>query len=43
MVLRRIETKIPTTEELKLPKMINDLAMKKRGNLIFVNTTGTDK
>jgi len=43
MVLRRIETQIPTTEELKLPKVINDLAMTKRGIVIFVGATGTGK
>ncbi len=43
MVLRRIETQIPTTEDLKLPKVINDLAMTKRGIIIFVGATGTGK
>ncbi len=43
MVLRRIETKIPTSEELKLPKVINELAMTKRGIVIFVGATGTGK
>ena len=43
MVLRRIETQIPTTEELKLPKVINELAMTKRGIVIFVGATGTGK
>ena len=31
MVLRRIETKIPTVEELNLPPVIKTLAMTKRG------------
>ena len=43
MVLRRIETKIPTLEELKLPAVIKDLAMTKRGLVIFVGATGTGK
>lgn len=43
MVLRRIESKIPTTEELGLPSAINDLAMTKRGIIIFVGATGTGK
>lgn len=43
MVLRRIETKIPTVEELKLPATIKDMAMTKRGLIIFVGATGTGK
>jgi twitching motility protein PilU len=43
MVLRRIETKIPTLEELKLPSVLRDLAMTKRGLVIFVGGTGTGK
>ena len=43
MVLRRIETKIPTVEELLLPPIVNDLAMTKRGLIIFVGATGTGK
>jgi len=43
MVLRRIETKIPTIEELYLPPIIKDLAMTKRGMIIFVGGTGTGK
>jgi twitching motility protein PilU len=43
MVLRRIETKIPTLEELKLPSVLRDLAMTKRGMVIFVGGTGTGK
>ncbi|NLO80830.1 MAG: PilT/PilU family type 4a pilus ATPase [Xanthomonadaceae bacterium] len=43
MVLRRIETRIPTIEELKLPPIIKDLAMTKRGLIIFVGATGTGK
>ncbi len=43
MVLRRIETKIPTFEELKLPPILKDLAMTKRGMVLFVGGTGTGK
>jgi len=43
MVLRRIEVNIPTTEELLLPPVINELAMTKRGLIIFVGATGTGK
>ncbi|HUH30180.1 MAG TPA: PilT/PilU family type 4a pilus ATPase [Rhodanobacter sp.] len=43
MVLRRIESKIPTTEELHLPPVIQQLAMTKRGIVIFVGGTGTGK
>ncbi len=43
MVLRRIESKIPTIEELQLPTIINELAMTKRGLIIFVGATGTGK
>jgi len=43
MVLRRIEGKIPTTEELNLPPIIKQLAMTKRGIIIFVGATGTGK
>src|SRR6478752_2763569 len=43
MVLRRIETKIPSVEELNLPPVIKTLAMTKRGIIIFVGATGTGK
>ncbi len=43
MVLRRIETHIPSLEELKLPSLLRDLAMTKRGMVIFVGATGTGK
>jgi len=42
-VLRRIEGKIPTTDELNLPPIIKQLAMTKRGIIIFVGATGTGK
>ncbi len=43
MVLRRIETEIPTTEELLLPSILNELVLSKRGIIIFVGATGTGK
>jgi len=43
MVLRKIETKIPTIEELALPPILKDLAMTKRGLVIFVGATGSGK
>ncbi len=43
MVLRRIETHIPTIEDLKLPPIVKNLAMTKRGLIIFVGATGTGK
>ncbi len=43
MVLRRIETNIPRIDDLGLPSMIKDLAMTKRGIVIFVGATGTGK
>lgn len=43
MVVRRIETHIPTTEELDLPPIIRSLAMTKRGIVILVGATGTGK
>ena len=43
MVLRRIETHIPSVDELQLPEVIKTLAMLKRGLIIFVGATGTGK
>lgn len=43
MVLRRIESKIPTVEELSLPPILNELSMTKRGIIVFVGATGTGK
>src|SRR5690606_22327802 len=42
-VLRRIETKIPQIDDLALPEVIKELAMTKRGLIIFVGATGTGK
>ncbi|HWS40437.1 MAG TPA: PilT/PilU family type 4a pilus ATPase [Arenimonas sp.] len=43
MVLRRIETKIPSIEELNLPIILKSLSMTKRGLIICVGATGTGK
>ena len=43
MVLRRIETNIPSVDELKLPAVLKELAMTKRGLVLFVGATGTGK
>ena len=43
LVARRIETRIPVSEELGLPPIIDELAMTKRGLIIFVGATGTGK
>ncbi len=43
MVLRRIETRIPVSGELGLPEVIDELAMTKRGLVLFVGATGTGK
>ena len=43
MVLRTIVTKIPKMEELNLPPVLRDIAMVKRGLVIFVGATGSGK
>ena len=43
MVCRRIETRIPSFEELDLPDSLADLSMSKRGIVILVGATGTGK
>ena len=43
MVMRRIESTIPKIEDLLLPPVLRDLAMTKRGLVIFVGATGTGK
>jgi len=43
MVLRRIETSIPTLDELALPAVLKDISMAKRGLVLFVGATGTGK
>ena len=42
-MLRRIETHIPTCDDLSLPDTIKQLAMSKRGLIILVGATGTGK
>ncbi len=42
-VLRTIAQKIPTMDELGLPTVIREVAMAKRGLVIFVGGTGTGK
>ncbi len=43
LVLRRIVSDIPNLDELGLPPIIKELAMTKRGLIIFVGATGTGK
>ena len=43
MVMRRINTYIPTLEELNLPPVLKDLSMTKRGLILFVGGTSTGK
>jgi twitching motility protein PilU len=43
MVLRVITTTIPNFEDLKLPPVLKDVAMTKRGLVIFVGGTGSGK
>jgi twitching motility protein PilU len=43
MVLRTINSTIPTLEELGLPNVLKDVAMTKRGLVIMVGATGSGK
>ena len=43
LVARTIAQKIPTLDELGLPPVLRDIAMSKRGLVIFVGGTGTGK
>lgn len=43
MVLRKIQTRIPTLDELGMPLVISDIAMAKRGLVIIVGGTGSGK
>ncbi len=43
VVCRRIESKIPTFEELGCPDVMSELALQKRGIVLFVGATGTGK
>jgi twitching motility protein PilU len=42
-VLRMINAKIPTLDELELPPILKDVALTKRGLVIFVGATGSGK
>jgi twitching motility protein PilU len=43
LILRVIAQKIPTIDELGLPPILHDLALEKRGLIIFAGGTGTGK
>jgi len=43
MVLRLIQQRIPTIEELSLPPILRDIALTKRGLVIFLGGTGCGK
>ena len=43
LILRTIPQRIPTFDELGLPPVLKDIAMSKRGLVIFVGGTGTGK
>ena len=43
LVFRTIATRIPEFEELGLPEVLKDVAMSKRGLVIFVGATGSGK
>ncbi|NHH99795.1 PilT/PilU family type 4a pilus ATPase [Oceanimonas sp. MB9] len=43
MVIRRIESRIPTFEELYLPEVLREVAMAKKGLVLFVGGTGSGK
>lgn len=43
IAIRRVNTKVPTFEELNLPPVIKDIANNKRGLVIVTGTTGSGK
>lgn len=43
MVVRRIQTKIPTIDELGLPPTLKVLSMSRRGLIVYVGATGAGK
>ncbi|MGQ0657224.1 MAG: PilT/PilU family type 4a pilus ATPase [Chromatiales bacterium] len=43
MVLRTIETTVPTIDRMGLPQILKDIALTKRGLVIFVGATGSGK
>lgn len=42
-VIRRIETQIPTCDELMLPEVLKELSVAKRGLVLIVGSTGSGK
>ncbi len=43
MVLRRIQSKIPTIEELGFPEILTEMSLLKRGLILMVGATGSGK
>ncbi len=43
MVLRKIQSEIPSLKELKLPPILKDISMSKRGLVLVVGATGSGK
>jgi len=43
MVVRKIETRIPSFTELRLPSLLKDLAMAKQGLVVIAGATGSGK
>jgi twitching motility protein PilU len=43
VVIRHIESQIPTTDQLEVPSLLNELVMLKRGLILMVGATGTGK
>lgn len=43
MVIRKIETTIPSFSQLKLPRTLEDMVMAKRGLILLVGATGSGK
>ena len=43
MVLRRVESEIPTVDGLGLPTVLKDLALQRRGLILMVGATGSGK
>ncbi len=43
LVFRTINSQVPTLDDLQLPLVLKDLALQKRGLIIFVGGTGTGK
>lgn len=43
IVMRRLATRIPTVEELRLPPILNDMGMEKNGLVLVTGATGSGK